>query len=178
MHRFSALFFAVLAGLSFGWLSVRQMMDLPARASTDGKTGAWHEVAPAGDSFAAFYTMAHFLSRGQVPPPADVRLFVREKDDDGNALRGECLVTLHGRLPPARWWFVSSERDGEAPLRLDAGHAILDPDGAITVNLARAPAPGNWIALESDGAYTLELVLHEPATGTMPPLPSVKRGGC
>lgn len=179
MHRFNAFFIAIIAGLAVGFISARVMMQRAAVAE-GGSAVQWQEIRVAGDSLSTLYRRSHFLTRGEVPPPADVHFFTRATDDDGNVLRGDCVVTLSGTLAQSRWWFIGSEGGDGTRHTLDAGSAIFNADGSLTLRLSKAPAPGNWIALDDAGPYTLQLVLQDSLSTPEKPLllPAVKRAGC
>jgi hypothetical protein len=124
--------------------------------------GKWMEIKPDGDDLNSLYLSGHFLRRGQVPPLKGSRFFVRQLDDDGNSLRGDCVVAFEGKLPEARWWFVSADAKG-ARTALDAGEAVREASGEYTISISDNPVPGNWLV---------------PPTTDKLALPAVKRLWC
>jgi hypothetical protein len=169
----------LLAGLSFGLLSARYMMENISVASPMAG-GKWMEVKPDGDSLNSLYLSGHFLRRGEVPPIKGSRFFVRELDDEGNSLRGDCVVNFEGKMPDARWWFVSADVAG-IRTALDAGEAVREASGNYAISISDSPVPGNWLVPPTKGTYAITLVLLDaatPASGTAMTLPSVKRMWC
>jgi hypothetical protein len=167
------LLFGAIAGL----VSARQMMAIE-NISTNTIDG-WREIKAADDSMKAFYTTAHFLRLGEVPPPKDTRFFVRDMDDDANELRGDCLVTVEGQMPVARWWMLNAS-SGTLRSSMDAGQVVRETNGDVIVSFATTPAAGNWIVPPRNGAYELQLVVHglNTAPSAAIKLPRVKRLWC
>ncbi len=169
----------LLAGLSIGLLSAQYLMENATVASPVANS-KWSEIKVGGDDLNATYLAGHFLRRGQVPPLKGARFFVRDSDDDGNSLRGDCLVSLEGKVPDARWWFVSAEGSG-IRTALDAGEVVRESTGDISVSISETPAPGNWFLPPKSGSYSLALVLLDAAPEVTPnslALPSVRRLWC
>jgi hypothetical protein len=164
------------AGLAFGLLSARFMMDTVSTGA-NADTGKWTEINLAGDSLNSTYLAGHFLRRGQVPPPNGVRFFVRDSDDDGNRLRGDCVTLMEGEIPSSRWWFVSAD-DGAARNGLDAGQVVREGDGQINISISTAPVPGNWLVPPSAGRFQVQLVLQGVLAEQPLKLPGVKRLWC
>lgn len=169
----------LVAGLSLGLLSARYLME-NASVAAPAAGGRWLEVKPEGDDLNAIYLAGHFLRRGEVPPLKGSKFFVRQADDEGNSLRGDCVVTFEGKIPDARWWFVSADANG-IRTALDAGEAVREATGDYTISISDNPVPGNWLVPPTTGSYSLSLVLLDAVT---PPsteqlaLPAVKRLWC
>ena len=118
--------------------------------------------------------------RGQVPPPRGSRYLMRLLDDEGQSLRGDCVVSIEGKMPAARWWFIAAN-DGTTRTTLDAGMAVREASGDYVIAVSSNPVPGNWLAPPGSGSYELNLVLlgvdsDDAQAGV--PLPRVKRLGC
>lgn len=165
-------------GLLLGALSAQHMMETASGATPVGTSG-WSEIHIDKNRWQSIYLVGHFLRRGQVPPPKGTRFFVRSLDDDGNSLRGDCLVTLEGKLPPSRWWFVSAATGNERTT-LDAAQAIRETSGDTNISLSVSPVPGNWLVPPGASSYELQLVLLgvDTTTDETPVLPRVKRLWC
>jgi hypothetical protein len=167
----------LLAGSAFGFLSAEYLMETKnvAVPVADSK---WQEVQQPGSDFQSTYLTGHFLGRGEIPPPKGARFFVRTVDDEGNVLRGDCLVAMEGRLPETRWWFVSAAR-GNTRKTLDAGQAVREANGETNVSFFESPVPGNWI-IPPSSTYELQLVLLgvEGAADEKLDLPKLKRLRC
>lgn len=178
MNRAIIPLILLTVGSGLGLLSAQYMMENASVASPVEGSG-WKEIRPGQQDLSSIYLKGHFLRRGQLPPLKGSRYFVRSADDDGNSLRGDCLVTIEGISPQARWWFVSSSA-GSARTSFDVSQAIRETTGDTTVSLSVAPAPGNWLAPPFSGSYELQLVLlgitDDPVS--VPTLPRVKRLWC
>jgi hypothetical protein len=179
MQRYLIPPLLLAAGLSFGLLSARYMMENASVASPIANSN-WTEIKTDGGDLNASYLTGHFLRKGQVPPLKGTRFFTRSLDDEGNSLRGDCVVTVEGKLPEARWWFVSAET-GNTRTALDAGEAVREPTGEYAISISTNPVPGNWLTPPTTSSYNLSLVLldatAEPTTEALK-LPSVKRLWC
>jgi hypothetical protein len=151
-----------------------------AADTQEGSVDNWHSVRIAADSSLGFYAASSFLRKGQLPPPRGARFYTRNLDDEGNALRGGCVVSIEGKMPDVRWWSVKVQTSsGDASL--DAGEALREADGTLVISISRAPAAGNWLRVPDDGIYNLNLVIFDPAQQsrkTALPLPAIKRLWC
>ncbi len=178
MNRAIIPLIMLFVGAGLGLLSAQYMMENVTVASPVEGSG-WKEIRAGQQNLSSTYLDGHFLRRGQLPPLKGSRYFVRTSDDDGNSLRGDCLVSIEAIYPQARWWFVSSSA-GSARTSLDVSKAVRETTGETTVSLSVAPAPGNWLAPPFAGGYELQLVLlgttDDPTS--IPKLPRVKRLWC
>jgi hypothetical protein len=179
MKKLVAALVSIIVGLVLGLVSAQTMMQRAADAQ-EGSVGNWHKVQIAADSSSGFYAASSFLRRGQLPPPRGARFYTRTLDDDGNALRGGCVVSIEGKMPDVRWWSIKVQASsGDASL--DAAGALREADGLLVVSVSHAPSSGNWLMAPDDGAYALNLVIFDPAQpakGAAPPLPAIKRLWC
>lgn len=176
MNRLIVPFSLLVAGIALGLLSAQYLME-NASVAAPVANSEWNEIQIGAESLQSSYLAGHFLRRGQVPPLKGSRFFVRSVDDDGNRLRGGCVVTLEGRIPPARWWFVSaSSASGRATL--DAAQAIRESNGEVAVSISLTPVAGNWIIPTDGNSYELQLVLLGADDAAIVDLPSVKRLWC
>lgn len=176
MKRLIAPLCLLVAGASIGLLSAQYMME-NASVSTPVANSQWSEIRIGSESLESSYQSGHFLRNGEVPLLRGSRFFVRSKDDDGNSLRGDCLVTLAGRLPAARWWFVSAKsKDGRTAL--DAAQAIRESSGEFAISVSTTPVAGNWLVPPNSNSYELQLVLLGVDDAAPVTLPNVKRLWC
>jgi hypothetical protein len=179
MRKFLITTTMLVAGLSLGLLSARYLME---NASTAAPLpgGQWTEIKTSADDLKSIYLTGHFLQRGEVPPLKGSRFFVRQLDDDGNILRGDCVVTLEGKMPEARSWLVSADGKNQRSA-LDASEAVREASGDYTISISTSPVPGNWLVPPTTGSYAMTLVLLDIAQ-TDPNeklvLPTVKRLWC
>jgi hypothetical protein len=130
------------------------------------------------------YVLGHYLAHGQLPPPLAVQDYIRQYDDDGNSLDGDCVVEVKGEIPAARWWTLSAVNT-QAVAALDsntltAGTAVLEADDTLVLRIANAPQPGNWIKPPSNGNYRIAFAVHETVEnrGSAFKLPQVHQVGC
>lgn len=179
MKKLLGAILSIIAGLVIGLVSAQTMMERAARAQ-EGSVGNWNSVRIAADSSSGFYAASSFLRNGQLPPPRGARFYTRNLDDDGNALRGGCVVSIEGKMPDVRWWSFKTQTSSSVA-SLDAGEAVLEADGTLLISISRAPSAGNWLKVPEDSAYQLNLVIFDPAQPSKqaaPSLPAVKRLWC
>lgn len=179
MKKLSTIVIAIIAGLLLGLASAQTMMQR-AQQQQNGEIGNWRSVHINADSASGLYAASAFLSKGQLPPPQGVRYYKRLTDDEGNSLRGGCVVAVEGKMPDSRWWFLKLE-SGRGIASLDAGSAVREPDGTLLVSISQSPSPGNWLKAPDESSYQLSLVVFESpgkAAGQPQPLPTVKRLWC
>lgn len=179
MKRFAIPLVMLATGLGFGLLSAQYMMENASGAVPVSNSG-WKEIRSGGEEMSSTYLTGHFLTRGQLPPPKGTRFYVRSEDDDGNSLRGDCLVTVEGVFPDARWWFVSAS-SGDNRNAIDVSQVVREASGETSLSLSTSPVPGNWMVPPAPGGYELQLVLlgmGEDVAGIPPSLPRVKRLWC
>ncbi len=178
MGRATYLIAAIFSGLLLGILSaVSALGSYGLRPVANNP--AWAEWQLAGNDTKLVYTLNHFLSGGQLPPPKLAQSFVRTTDESGSRLRSDCVYLVEGKITPARWWTMSVSQAGglSAHSVLTAGEAIVDQDDGLKVTISTRPMPGNW--LEPDGSnISLVYVVNEAQNGQTVELPSVTKKGC
>lgn len=178
MRKFPFIAFLLFLGLFGGWLSARLMLDQAVgSASLPGSN--WREVRIAGDSLWSTYQSGHYLWAGKLQPGAYVRMFRRNTDDDGNALRSDCTTLIEGQSPQARWWMIGAD-NGNETRTLSSGAMIREADNSFAVTVSQSAAPGNWLGLSGSRDYEIYLTLNEAREDgpKAPPLPRVKRLWC
>jgi hypothetical protein len=179
MKKPVAAIVSIIAGIVLGLVSAQTMMRRAADAQ-EGSVGNWHSVRIDADSSSGFYAASSFLKMGQLPPPRGARFYTRNLDDDGNALRGGCVVSVEGKMPEVRWWSLKAQTSS-GTASLDAGESLREFDGSLVISISRAPSSGNWLKTPNDGVYDLNLVIFDPVQPSKeasPPLPAVKRLWC
>ncbi|MDP9142771.1 MAG: DUF1214 domain-containing protein [Pseudomonadota bacterium] len=115
-------------------------------------------------------------------------------DSSGDALRGECVYTVSGTTPDARWWSLTV---------YGADHFLVpNPENRYAVNAVNLPSAatgridltlsGDAAAIQhradalpvpAQGAFSLTLRLYNPPPAMATqlasvPLPAIQRGGC
>jgi hypothetical protein len=176
MKRMIAPLSLLVAGVALGLLSAQYLME-NANIAAPVVNSKWSEIRIGAETLQSSYLAGHFLRKGQVPPLKGSRLFVRSTDDDGNSLRGDCVVTLEGRIPPSRWWFVSAT-SGSGRTTLDAAQVVGEATGEVAISISLSPVAGNWFIPADGGAYELQLVLLGSDDTAPLALPLVKRLWC
>jgi hypothetical protein len=178
MGRSTYLIAAIFTGLLVGILSAVNALGsyglVPVAAHP-----AWAEWQVNSSDTKLLYSLGHFLSGGELPPPKLAQSFVRSTDETGARLSSDCIYILEGKITPARWWTISVGRAGgiSAHSVLTAGEAIVDQDGVLKVTISQHPMPGNWIEPES-GNISLDYVINEAPNGEPIQLPSITKKGC
>jgi hypothetical protein len=173
---------AVVGGLAIGLGSAVMRLSEAGSVAVPGNT-AWVELDPASGNEMLPYALGLYLGAGQVPPSFTVRQFKRIRDEEGNALRGDCAYVLEGKVPPARWWtLAATDAQGRVvnpQSVIVAGQAFRDAEGAMRVSFAPWPIAGNWVRVDS-GTYGLMLALHDVQDDDDKPvtLPVVRKGRC
>jgi hypothetical protein len=173
---------AVIGGIAIGLGSAAVRLSDAGSIAVPGNN-AWAELDPASGNDVLPYSIGRYLGSGQVPPSVTIRQFKRTRDEEGNALRGDCAYVLEGKVPPARWWTLAAT-DEEGRVVGDqsvivAGQAFRDAEGMMRVSFAPWPVSGNWVHVGS-GTYSLMLSLHDGQDEDETPLtlPVVRKGRC
>ncbi len=178
MGRAAYLIAAIFSGLLVGILSAINALGSYGLLPVIGQP-SWAEWQLSGGDTKLIYSLGHFLSEGQLPPPKLARSFVRNVDNDGNRLSDGCVYLVEGKVTPARWWTLSAGQSNGLSARseLSAGEAIVDKDGTLRVFVSQHPMPGNWIQPNS-GSFTLHYIINEAPNGATIQLPNVSKKGC
>jgi len=178
----------IIAALTIGvgsarWLMARSADTVPISG------GDWKVWVEGGGR--SPYEMAHFLSRGLLPPAArQMNVYETERDDAGALLYSSCSYSLSMPAQGVRWWEVAIVdpaggrvlSGGGRMSAISSAQAVAMSDGLLTITVARDPAPGNWISAGSLSRFGLAVTLRrarlhdaiEPAEV----LPRIARGEC
>ncbi len=179
MRIFNSSTIFIVLGLVLGFGSaVHSLDDWGMRPVVDNP--GWKEWRLAATDTMQPYALGHFLASGSVPTPVSTHYYVRDVDDDGNSLRGDCIFSLDGPGISARWWSLSIQGDRtQSPHSiLSAGKTILDNNLQLRATIALHPMSGNWLQPPDSGPFTLKYVVSEPEKGELLTLPRVKKGSC
>lgn len=182
-----ALGIALVGGAGSVWLALDR--DFGFGTVTIGN---WVAFPDHGTPQADPYSRARFsreadLSLGR----AEGLVFTARRDAGGEPLLRECSYVIEGNLPPARFWTLSA-RDGDNEVigieggRSPALHSLAllrRPDDTVAVAVSGRPAPGNWLALDGAGPFSLVLTLYDTAIASSAriaevELPRIVREGC
>lgn len=179
MRIFNSSTIFIVLGLVLGLGSAMQSLDGWGMQPVADNVG-WKEWRLSVNDRLQPYAMGHFLASGSVPTPISTHYFVRDVDDDGNPLRGDCNFTIEGPAISARWWSLSIQNIKETTAQsiLSAGKTILDSNMQLQATISLHPVPGNWLQPPGSGTFTLGYVVSEPEKGEILNLPHVKKGSC
>ncbi len=173
---------AVVGGMALGLASAINQLNQAGESPVVGSEN-WIELDPAAANSVLPYSLGRFLGSGQVPPSFSIRQFTRLRDEDGNALRGDCAYVLEGRIPAGRWWtLAATDGDGRVVSSnsvVVSGQVFRNAEGVVRVSFAPWPVSGNWVKVDS-GTYQLVLALHDSLDEEDKPvtLPVVRKGSC
>lgn len=179
MRSFKSSTIFIVIGLVLGFGSAVQSLGSWGMRQVADNPG-WKEWRLAPTDTMQPYALGHFLAEGSVPTPVSTHYFIRDVDDDGDRLRGDCIFMIDGPAISARWWSLSIQ-DVQAPSShaiLSAGKTVLDNNLQLRATIALHPMPGNWLQPPDSGSFALKYVVSEPIKGGTITLPHVKKGGC
>lgn len=179
MRIFNSSTIFVVLGLVLGFGSALQSLETTGLQPVADESG-WNEWRLSADDRFQPYAIGHFLAAGSVPTPKSTHYYVRDRDDDGNLLRGDCTFLVDGPALSARWWSMSVQNSegARAQAILSAGRAVIDSNHQLRATIALRPTPGNWLQPTDKGVFTLTYVVSELEKGESLVLPHVKRGSC
>jgi hypothetical protein len=162
----------LFVGSLLGFVTAQRTIDAGGRAVAGGQWRSWN--APSGDP----YSLAHYLREGVLPPDSPQwTVYEAELDSSGAGLDGDCVYSLKGRLPQARWWRLVADAGSAAdPLAhrswLESDAAVFEADGSIAIAVAPEPRAANWIEPSGRSAMTLQFFFLEErkGSGQLPPI--------
>jgi hypothetical protein len=176
---------AVGGGATSAWYALQSAEGIGALT-----VRGWTAYPEAGSPRADPYSKARVAREADLPlGRAEGIPFTTARDSGGEPLRRQCSYRIEGEVPSARFWTVhvaSAEAAGRAPTGRAAlsSHALLrEADGSFLVVASPHPSPGNWLALEGQGAMRLVLTLYDTPVASNEDiaeteLPQVTRIGC
>ena len=129
----------------------------------------WTAYPDAGSPQADPYSKARVAREADLPlGRAEGIPFTTSRDSGGEPLRRQCSYRIEGEVPPARFWTVhvlTEDASAAAPAGRGAAlssHALMrEADSSFVVVASRHPSPGNWLALDGEGAMRLVLTLYD-----------------
>ena len=153
----------LVAGIAAGYIVGLQALLRAGTVPVSNSSKWLQELVDPKDPY-AIYALGHFKAQGTLPPPHDSQLFSRDTDEDGKALRGDCIYLLSGAAPPARWWAVSVAPVGAMAdaVSTNAADVIITGDEHLNLTLSHRIASGNWLAMPDAANVKVTLALHEP----------------
>lgn len=183
---------AVGAGVALGFVSAVVALMIAPRLGMVERHG-WIGHPSAGSSQASPYARALIARIGLLAMSREEAVYLdRTKDDEGQALRGDCRYALQGRAPPARWWSITLyaednylARNGQNAPSIDATAVSVSPDGWWQAEVGPVRPRDNrpWIASGGAEHFTLTLRLYQPTAdvfvaATPPAGPRVTKLDC
>lgn len=166
-------------------------------ALTDGRLfgaaqiGPWISWPDLGSSAPNPYSRGHLTREAALQlGRAEGLKFVATTDSAGDALDLSCAYTLLGHVPVSSFWtLVAVDGDGvnlAAPgtdLALRSSEIARTNTGAMVIEVGKTLAPGNWLELAGDGAFSLELTLYDTTAfsgfgSDNDTMPTITRGAC
>ena len=169
----------VVIGLALGFGSALQSLDSWGTRPVVDNEG-WREWQLALNDRMQPYAIGHFLAAGSVPAPSSTHYYLRNVDDDGFALRGDCNFIIDGPAISARWWSLSIQGTAAQNSHsvISAGRAVLDNNLQLHATIALRPQPGNWLQPPDTGPFTLTYVVSQADKDAVLNLPRIKKGSC
>lgn len=154
--------------------------------------GPWTANPQVGTPAVDPYARAGLARSGAVPLVASEGLaFTATTDDTGYRLLRTCSYRVSGGFPPARFWTLTAAAgDGQtlanaaSRVAFTSDGVLRDIAGAVTIAVAPAARPGNWLPLSGQGPLTLTLRLYDtplagnPGETAAAALPAVTRLSC
>lgn len=184
------LLFAAVVALLVGVLSAWYAVDR-SRAFGSLSIGEWTAWPSAGRPDIDPYSAAMLVRTGEIPLGASEGLaFTAKTDSGGTPLTGRCSYLVVGQTPGARVWTLTAY-DGEGHLMANPAERpsfqsrqiVRRPDGRFEIAVARTPAPGNWLPIGTNEAFSLVLRLYDSALASEAAvgdqtMPRIIRGAC
>lgn len=189
MRTFLKTVAAVLAGSVLGlaatWFTVVRG-GLPGGASD----GAWHTSLAIGSASGDLYTRASVALHGLFAlNRIETVYYSAETDDAGGGLNANCTYRIAGHDPDARWWSITAYGADDYLIpnaakrySISKNSVTRGADGSFVATVSRAPAAGNWIAVQ-DGRFSLTLRLYNPGADVISAparaqLPAIAKAAC
>jgi hypothetical protein len=161
----AVLVVGIVLGLGATWLTV--VRGAMAGGVSDGP---WSTSLYAGSSEGGPYLRASIAVHGLLALNRHETIYyTAATDSDGARLRGDCVYSLVGRDPPARWWSITAYGADDylipnpaARYSVSMNSVTRRADGSFAITVSKAAAAGDWIAA-ADGPFSLSLRLYNPA---------------
>lgn len=177
---------AVGGGAASAWYALESAEGIGALT-----VRGWTAYPDAGSPQADPYSKARVAREADLPlGRAEGISFSTARDSGGEPLRRQCSYRIEGEVPSARFWTVhvaaANAADGAPDGRAAALSSLAllrEADSSVVVVASRHPAPGNWLALDGQGAMRLVLTLYDTPVASNEDiaeteLPQVLRIGC
>lgn len=176
---------AVGGGAASAWYALESAEGIGALT-----VRGWTAYPDAGSPQADPYSKARVAREADLPlGRAEGISFSTARDSGGEPLRRQCSYRIEGEVPSARFWtvHVATPDAAGAPAgraaALSSQALLREADGSFLVVASPHPSPGNWLALDGQGAMRLVLTLYDTPVASNEDiaeteLPQVLRIGC
>lgn len=138
------------------------------------------------------YARAHRANDGKILlGRAEGLVFRAQVDQNEEPLVRTCDYTLKGRVPPALFWTLRTVHPDNEPLNIPQGRpstinaqkVLRDSEGNIEIKLSQNPQPGNWLAIDPNSEFELQLTLVDTPISNVSgiralEMPKIIRGEC
>jgi len=176
---------AVLVGVALAVLRLALVSGID-----DIRVGPWRTSSLIGSTQASPWLRALVAINGILALHREEAIYLTAAvDNDGQPLRGACRYRVEGHDLPARWWSLTAYgadrfliANPQHRYSASQNSVTRDAQGAYTIQLAREPLPGDWIAT-GPGRFVLTLRAYNPlpafaANPATAALPSIVREAC
>ncbi|MEM9014540.1 MAG: DUF1214 domain-containing protein [Pseudomonadota bacterium] len=167
---------AILAGAAVGVATAYWAVDgfgdhgAPTRAYSVGN-GVWSGDLAVGSAAANPFTRARIAKRGLLALSREEAIyFFRDRDENGERFRGDCIYKMSGGALPAEWWSVTLYDDDDFLTQNDDNaHSInsftladANADWSAMIGSTDQRADALWLSTRNAGAFSLTLRLYQP----------------
>jgi hypothetical protein len=154
--------------------------------------GAWQAFPKAQTSQADPYAKNHRARTGiLLLGSVEGLTFYATHDDAGEAFNPGCTYAISGKIPPARFWTLTTGTPENLPnaalpglpSALNSQTVLYGRDGSVNFDVSSRAQPGNWLAVSPSRRFTLILTLFDtPVAGNSGlielSMPSIVRTSC
>lgn len=178
---------ALAGGAGSVWLALERDFGFGAITIAEWTAFPQHGTPDADPYSRARFSREADLALGR----GEGLIFTARHDSEGRALTAECRYTIRGSMPPARFWTLYARDARHHVIEIEGGRqpalhslALLrGPDNRVTTTVSHHAAPGNWLAIDGSGPFTLVLTLYDTAITSSAriaevELPEISREGC
>lgn len=135
--------------------------------------GPWRAYPEIQTGNADPYARAHRTDNGRLLlGRAEGLEFSASSDSDGNALTGNCVYSVSGHTPSARFWtFRVTDPEGNpvparamTPKSLQSWRLLQDQEGVFKATVGGEPQAGNWVSIDTAAPVRFVLTLIDTPT--------------
>jgi hypothetical protein len=160
-----------LAGFVIGAGATVFALDSSRRMGGGVNVHGWISNPNVGGENADPWTRAVVARAGLLAlAKSETAYYTMENDADGAPLRSDCVYTLTGRDPAARWWSITLYasdnylvfNDDDAA-SVDATRVTRNENGAYDIRIAPTrEAAANWLSSRNAAQFLLTVRLYNP----------------